>query len=553
MKKILGALLAMTSAAAAGPTFKVGTGPTYDRENGDIVAGTVPVPKLASGIDYEAGVITVTGNSGVDTISITSTTVGRITVKRNSFTESYTMANLQKVVVYGNAGDDVVTNSTSVRTEINGGEGNDTLTGGSGKDFIIGGYGDDTIRGVGGDDVLWGSGGHGYVYGGDGDDILKGHGGDDHLYGEAGDDTMYGGSGDDYLGGGYGADTIVTIGGGNDSINGGSQNDYFWVDTTDTINDVAVAETTGGYVHKVSSYYAYSYDGGAHTTPVAKDLTNYNLLDPLADSASVHLENFADRPLFRASGPHKEDVLQGSGSDCYLLGPLSAVADATPDSIKKLVVDLDDGTYVVRLYADGSNVPQFVRVDADFWVNDSNNKLTYARLGLDEEALWLPVVEKAWAWFRRRDGQFATIASGSDNGSGTDAMGADNETVYETAEPYTAEQIATWDAAGRPAGAIKNHINATVPVLLNFIQDLQDAGRPVYTGNYPGSDNGSAFDVDHYRRGKHIIMIDHVNFDASGNPISLTVRDQSGNDYNTFTDFARIYFFIGRARAYDMQ
>jgi hypothetical protein len=364
---------------------------------------------------------------------------------------------------------------------------------------------------------------------------------------------MYGGSGDDYLGGGSDPDTIVTIGGGNDTVNGGYQNDYFWVDTTDTINDTALVESLGGFVHKVGSYYAYSYDGGTTTTAVAKDLTNYSLLDPLPESSSVHLENFADRPLFRASGPHKEDVLQGAAGDCYLLGPLSAVADATPDSIKKLVVDLDDGTYVVRLYADGSNVPQFVRVDADLWVNDSNDKLTYAKLGLDEEALWLPIVEKAWAWFRRRDGLYTTIDSGSDNGSGTDAMGADNETVYETAEPYTAAQIADWDAAGRPAGPIKNHINATVPVLLNFIQDLQDAGRPVYTGNYPGSHNGSAFVVDRYRRGKHIIMIDHVDFDANGNPISLTVRDQVGNDYNTFTDFARIYFFIGRARAYDMQ
>lgn len=551
MKKVLGALLAMTSAAAAGPTLKVGSGPTYDRVNGDIVTA-VPVPKLASGIDYEAGVITVTGNGLVDTISISPSTLGRIAVKRNGFTETFSTLGLHKVVVYGNAGDDTFTNSTSVRTEVYGGDGNDTLTGGNGKDFIVGGYGDDTIRGVGGDDVLWGSGGHDYVYGGDGDDIVKGHGGNDHLYGEAGEDALYGGSGDDYLGGGSDADTLVTIGGGTDRMDGGYQNDYFWIDTIDTIQDRSLAESIGSFVHEVGSFYAYSYDGGTTKTTVAKDLTNYNLLDPLPESSTVHLENFADRPLFRASGPHKEDVLQGAAGDCYLLGPLSAVADATPDSIKKLVVDLDDGTYVVRLYADGSNVPQYVRVDADLWVNDSNDTLRYAKLGLDEEALWLPIVEKAWAWFRRRDGNYATIDSGSDNGSGSDAMGADNETSYETDEPYTAAQIAAWDAAGRPAGAIKNHINATIPVLLEWIQELQEQGRPVYTGNYPGSTDSSAFDVDHYRRGKHIIMVDHVDFDANGNPISLTVRDQIGNRYHTLSDFAAIYFFIGRARVYDM-
>ena len=91
-----------------------------------------------------------------------------------------------------------------------------------------------------------------------------------------------------------------------------------------------------------------------------------------------------------------------------------------------------------------------------------------------------------------------------------------------------------------------------MPVLLNWIQDQLEAGNPVYTGNISGASNTMTMTEDRYRRGQHIIMVDHVDFDANGNPISLTLRDQIGNTYRTMTDFTRIYFFIGRAWLYEM-
>jgi hypothetical protein len=74
----------------------------------------------------------------------------------------------------------------------------------------------------------------------------------------------------------------------------------------------------------------------------------------------------------------------------------------------------------------------------------------------------------------------------------------------------------------------------------------------VYTGNISGANNNTAVVEDNWRRGQHIIMVDHVNYDANGNPISLTLRDQIGPNYRTISDFGRIYFLIGRAVLYEM-
>jgi len=537
-------LLALASSATAAP---YGTGVSYDQYEGDIVSSPV---LIADGIELgRGGVLTITGGTGDDVASVTVPTRGTITAKRGLFTESFDAAAVTKIVFHGNDGNDTFTNSTSIPCEAYGNDGNDTLNGGSGADFLVGGYGQDTLRGYAGADTIWGSGGSDYLYGGTGDDLIKGHGGGDQLYGEDGRDALYGGSGNDTLNGGASQDTLVTIGGDYDTVAGGSSNDFFWVDTTDTVSDATLTETSQDYVNKVASYFSYSYTGGLTFTPVAKDLTDFDLLDPFPADPDVSLDNFADRPLFASAGPSKEDVFQGSTGDCYILGPLSAVADATPDSIRKLVVDLDDGTYAVRFYRTEGGAAQFVRVDADLWTWDSNGGLTYARLGVDD-SIWVPIVEKAWAFFRDQEGSYASISGGNSGLGGAIGMGASKEVGEFGA--FDAQAIINWVIAGRPAGAVANDVNASVTDLLNWIVDRQAEGRPVYTGYVAGLTNASNFDADNWRRGAHIIMIDSVGFDANGNPISLTIRDQIGGVYRTYTDFARIYFYFGRGVTYDM-
>jgi hypothetical protein len=75
---------------------------------------------------------------------------------------------------------------------------------------------------------------------------------------------------------------------------------------------------------------------------------------------------------------------------------------------------------------------------------------------------------------------------------------------------------------------------------------------PVYTGIKSGANNSSDFELDHWRRGQHIVMVDRVLFDNNGVPNGIVLRDQIGPTERVFTDFGRIYFFIGRARLYEM-
>ena len=84
---------------------------------------------------------------------------------------------------------------------------------------IDAGQGDDTVIGSAGDDS---------IYGGNHNDVLMGGAGNDTIDGGAHDDTLDGGAGDDILVGGHGNDLFIfRLGEGNDQISGGDG----WTDT----------------------------------------------------------------------------------------------------------------------------------------------------------------------------------------------------------------------------------------------------------------------------------------------------------------------------------
>ena len=132
---------------------------------------------------------------------------------------------------------------------------------------------------------------------------------------------------------------------------------------------------------------------------MSKESQGQNLIDPLRNPAhsSTTLKNFKSNPLFAADGPSMDDIFQGEVGDCYFVAPLSAIAEANPEFIKRMVVELGDGTYAVRFYNNGS--PVFVRVDGDLWAQNSIPK--YAGLGR-EGSIWVPIVEKAYCFFRKQ-------------------------------------------------------------------------------------------------------------------------------------------------------
>ncbi len=125
--------------------------------------------------------------------------------------------------------------------ELQGGLGDDTLWGGVGNDRMIGQEGDDTLFGDDGDDELEGEVGSDVLFGGDGYDALFGQDGDDLLSGDAGDDLLNGGAGNDQLDGGDGIDDVQGREG-DDFLVGGAGNDFLYGDG----NNPTVLSLAGG-------------------------------------------------------------------------------------------------------------------------------------------------------------------------------------------------------------------------------------------------------------------------------------------------------------------
>lgn len=129
-----------------------------------------------------------------------------------------------------------VTNTTYpslTSVQVDGGNGNDTITGSTYGDHLNGGDGNDLLDGQDGADTLDGGDGRDSITGGNGNDSLIGEDGSDTISGDAGDDTIVAGNHADSVTGGTGNDSIdagqsndtVLGGDGNDTINGGDGND----------------------------------------------------------------------------------------------------------------------------------------------------------------------------------------------------------------------------------------------------------------------------------------------------------------------------------------
>jgi len=134
----------------------------------------------------------------------------------------------QRMVIYGDQGQDSLTGSDQTEDDLWGGPDNDTLDGrgDSGRRWS----GAD-LQGEEGNDVLRGGAGYDYVDGGAGNDQLDGGDGTDDMWGDTGLDTLHGGPGDDYLDpdegdgelsdGGDGSDFISCAGDANEVYDGG--------------------------------------------------------------------------------------------------------------------------------------------------------------------------------------------------------------------------------------------------------------------------------------------------------------------------------------------
>jgi hypothetical protein len=339
------------------------------------------------------------------------------------------------------------------------------------------------------------------VHGGDGNDALWGDAGNDMLFGEGGRDRLYGGADADFSFGGDGEDTIVSIGGSqNDNNYGQGGLDTFWVDSEDTeYTDASIFEKLSGRVHRVASFANLRWEFGpnaAYQQAVSRELNGQTLIDPLPHTSGYGKKDFSDRPLFADSGPGRDDIFQGAIGDCYFMAPLSAIAKTMPHRIGQLVVDLGDGTYAVHFRQGAQDV--FVRVDGDLHTKPSGSP-AYAKLG-QQQSLWVPIVEKAWAFFRRNQGTYQSIHGG--NGPGTEWFAAFGMQSY------------------RAPGETFADANA----YLTWIRNRLTEGKAVVAGGPAGFANS---DFEGERTGQHVYMVDQVNL-INNTPVSIRLRDPYG-------------------------
>ena len=328
--------------------------------------------------------------------------------------------------------------------------------------------------------------------------VLHGGDGNDSLVGGAGDDRLYGGTGSDTLSGAAGEDVLVTLGGGTeqDHLSGGSGHDNFWIDADgrDRMTDLSGSDA----YHKVSSFYSYrvARGGSVTTTKVPLSLAGQNLPEPVASGATRGTKDFSDHPLFADEGPSEHDVDQNGVGDCYFLAPVSSLAKVAPQTIRDRVVDLGDGTYAVHFERGGGH--HFVRVDGDLPLY-TNGTPFYAGLGR-QGSIWAAVLEKAWAFFRRDLGTYASIEWGRVN-EPYDALGVDGvNRAYATS---------VFRSRGGLLEAIDGYLDAGYSVVYST-KDTQPAGSKV--------------------RPDHIVLVDRVVRNRAGDAAGVVLRDQYKTD-----------------------
>jgi hypothetical protein len=345
-------------------------------------------------------------------------------------------------------------------------------------------------------DVIRGNALANYICGGDGNDTLYGMAGNDTLDGGCHDDVLYAGTGKDVLRGGDGDDVLVSIDdSSSDQVYGEGGTDSFWLDWW---NNWAIGDSSDAN----TSEYPNNWHGvKTFANGADKTLDGDNIADPgsgvYANGTSVGAlwyKNLPNRPLFASSGPSPLDIDQGDLGDCWMLSTLGNAAKATPNSIRQTVADLGDGTYAVAL---GSN---FYRVDADLpTTGQFNTTLRFAGLG-QEGSIWVPIVEKAYAFYRTSLQTYGSLDYGN---------------------PSHAFQ-----AIGCSGFVEKSFTNGTDA--LKHINSEIAAGKAVVVNiNQPSTGSGLVK--------KHTYMVETVNYAWVGGvllPASVTLRNPYAADAN---------------------
>ena len=146
---------------------------------------------MAIKTNFTAGLLSVTGGNGQDTIDITANRDAATGQIQQILINGEAISNTNEIDVFGGNGSDTIsldnvappTGQALPPAHLFGGNGNDTLIGGGGNDTLDGGAGDDkVIGGKGTDTASLGAGNDTFIWNpGDGNDMVDGGSGFDTL------------------------------------------------------------------------------------------------------------------------------------------------------------------------------------------------------------------------------------------------------------------------------------------------------------------------------------------------------------------------------------
>ena len=146
------------------------------------------------------------------------------------------------------------------------------------------------------------------------------------------------------------------------------------------------------------SYFENLRDGELIVPMDEKERKNAYFVDgvkhaPSSDFWKKDERQSDDAPLF-SHAPNGNDVSQGALGDCYLLAPLSAIAETHPEIIRQSMVDHGDGTVTVRFYTRDKYdnfTPVYVTVEKVVPQNMHGND------AFAHDSMWVQTYERAWA------------------------------------------------------------------------------------------------------------------------------------------------------------
>ncbi|WP_375757702.1 hypothetical protein [Corallococcus exercitus] len=193
-------------------------------------------------------------------------------------------------------------------------------------------------------------------------------------------------------------------------------------------------------------------------------------------------------------------------------------------------------------------------MDGDLWVDPGTGAPRYAKLG-GEDALWVAIVEKAYAILRADDSNYTSINAGDGTLEiGKAGGGHINLTLsyWGYNDGVTKEAVLDWIARGSPQDdPIRSARDAGVNAFLSWVQQERAQGAALVTGSVSNVSDTAALTATSWRRSAHILMIDRVETNGASRPVGIVLRNPYGFEA-PLTDYTQIYFLLGGAGRWNL-